>query len=57
MPPTIPLLDLPFLAELTTQRRDIHAHPELAFHENRTADLVAAELERYGRIFFVRMNI
>jgi amidohydrolase len=48
MPPTIPLLDLPFLAELTTQRRDIHAHPELAFNENRTADLVAAELERYG---------
>ena len=48
MPPTIPLLNLPFLAELTTQRRDIHAHPELAFNENRTADLVAAELERYG---------
>jgi hippurate hydrolase len=48
MPSTIPLLDLPFLAELTTQRRDIHAHPELAFNENRTADLVAAELERYG---------
>jgi amidohydrolase len=48
MPPTIPLLNLPFLAELTSQRRDIHAHPELAFNENRTADLVAAELERYG---------
>jgi amidohydrolase len=48
MPPTIPLLNLPFLAELTTQRRDIHAHPELAFNENRTADLVAAELESYG---------
>ena len=48
MPSTIPLLDPPFLAELTTQRRDIHAHPELAFNENRTADLVAAELERYG---------
>jgi amidohydrolase len=36
------------LAELTAQRRDIHAHPELAFNENRTADLVARELERYG---------
>ncbi len=48
MPHTIPLLDLPFLAELTALRRDIHAHPELAFTENRTADIVARELERYG---------
>ena len=48
MPPTQPLLDLPFLAELTALRRDIHAHPELAFDENRTADIVARELERYG---------
>jgi hippurate hydrolase len=48
MPPTLPLLELPFLAELTAQRRDIHAHPELAFDESRTADLVARELERYG---------
>ena len=48
MPPTLPLLDLPFLAELTALRRDIHAHPELAFDENRTSDIVARELERYG---------
>jgi hippurate hydrolase len=48
MPPTLPLLDLPFLAELTALRRDIHAHPELAFDENRTADIVARELERHG---------
>lgn len=48
MPPTLPLLELPFLAELTAQRRDIHAHPELAFDEYRTADLVAGELTRYG---------
>ncbi|HSG22892.1 MAG TPA: M20 aminoacylase family protein [Azonexus sp.] len=48
MPSTLPLLKLPFLAELTAQRRDIHAHPELAFSEDRTADLVARELERYG---------
>ena len=41
MPPAIPLLKLPFLAELTALRRDIHAHPELAFAENRTADIVA----------------
>lgn len=45
-PPT--LLDLPFLPELTSLRRDIHAHPELAFGEERTADLVARELVRYG---------
>jgi hippurate hydrolase len=48
MPPTVPLLDLPFLAELTAFRRDIHAHPELAFDEKRTAELVARELERHG---------
>ncbi|WP_043420645.1 M20 aminoacylase family protein [Azonexus hydrophilus] len=50
MTPTIPLPDLPFLAELTALRRDIHAHPELAFDEYRTADIVARELERYGLV-------
>ena len=44
----LPLLKLPFLSELTALRRDIHAHPELAFNETRTADIVAAELARYG---------
>ena len=34
--------------ELTGIRRDLHAHPELAFEESRTASLVARELERYG---------
>lgn len=29
-------------------RQDIHAHPELAFEEFRTADIVAAELEKMG---------
>ncbi len=34
--------------ELTAIRRDIHAHPELAFAERRTADLVAAKLAEFG---------
>ena len=34
--------------ELTAIRRDIHAHPELAFAEQRTADLVAAKLAEFG---------
>ena len=42
------LLTLPFIAELTKIRRDIHAHPELAFQEQRTADIVARELTAYG---------
>ncbi|MDR1350441.1 MAG: amidohydrolase [Zoogloeaceae bacterium] len=36
------------LAELVALRRDLHAHPELAFQETRTADIVARELARYG---------
>ena len=41
-------LDIPFLADLVAVRRDIHAHPELAFKEARTADIVARELAAYG---------
>ncbi|HUK04247.1 MAG TPA: M20 aminoacylase family protein [Burkholderiales bacterium] len=37
-----------FHAELKTIRRDIHAHPELAFQETRTSDLVAARLASWG---------
>ena len=33
---------------VATLRRDLHAHPELAFNENRTADVVAAHLEKLG---------
>lgn len=42
------VIDPPFLDELIALRHDIHAHPELAFEEERTADLVARELTRYG---------
>ncbi|MBL8396570.1 MAG: amidohydrolase [Candidatus Accumulibacter sp.] len=42
------MLTIPFLAELEAIRRDIHAHPELAFKEVRTAAIVADQLNRYG---------
>ena len=41
-------LDIPFIDNLVAIRRDIHAHPELAFNEARTADIVARELAGYG---------
>jgi amidohydrolase len=34
--------------ELSTWRRDLHAHPELRFEEYRTAAFVAAKLEEFG---------
>jgi amidohydrolase len=34
--------------QLVALRRDLHAHPELAFEEIRTAGIVAAELARLG---------
>lgn len=35
-------------AEITAIRRDLHAHPELAYQEVRTADVVAAKLASWG---------
>jgi amidohydrolase len=37
-----------FHRELTAVRRDIHAHPELAFNEDRTSGLVADKLAGWG---------
>ncbi len=37
-----------FADEMRAWRRDIHAHPETAFEEVRTADLVAAKLDEFG---------
>ncbi|MGE0717842.1 MAG: M20 aminoacylase family protein [Alphaproteobacteria bacterium] len=34
--------------ELTAIRRDIHAHPELGFEEERTSGIVAAKLREWG---------
>ena len=35
-------------ADIQAIRRDIHAHPELAFEEHRTSDAVAARLQEWG---------
>src|SRR4051794_1714172 len=35
-------------ASIVAVRRDIHAHPELCFQEQRTADVVAAKLTEWG---------
>lgn len=37
-----------FHDDMTAWRRDLHAHPETAFEEVRTADVVAAKLEEFG---------
>ncbi len=46
--PIIPSEIMAFADELRAIRRDIHMHPELAFEESRTSDIVARELKKYG---------
>jgi len=44
---TVPELDAR-RDELTAWRRDLHAHPELAYEEKRTSSFVASELRKLG---------
>jgi len=37
-----------FASDLTSWRRDIHAHPELGFEEERTSAIVASKLKEFG---------
>lgn len=37
-----------YASEMSAWRRDIHAHPEIAFEEHRTARIVAEKLESFG---------
>jgi amidohydrolase len=47
---TMNLIDplIEFQSELQQIRRDIHAHPELCYEEQRTADVVAQKLTEWG---------
>jgi amidohydrolase len=45
--PVIPRT-LEIQGEISAIRRDFHAHPELAYEENRTSDIVAAKLTEWG---------
>lgn len=38
----------PYMDELVTIRRDIHAHPEMGLEEHRTSAIVAAKLREWG---------
>jgi amidohydrolase len=46
----VQVADIPqgLIQDLVAIRRDIHAHPEMAFKETRTSDLIAARLAEWG---------
>ena len=46
----MPIIDkiAEFEDDMTGWRRDIHAHPELGFEENRTSELVAGKLQEFA---------
>ncbi|MEG0921299.1 MAG: M20 aminoacylase family protein [Comamonas sp.] len=46
-PPVLPEVTA-VAAEMLSIRHDLHAHPELAYEEHRTGDLVAAKLAEWG---------
>src|SRR5215217_432598 len=43
-----PLLADDTIARMTAWRRDLHAHPETAYEEHRTSDIVAKALQAMG---------
>ena len=45
--PNIELIDS-YADDLTTIRRDVHAHPEIGFEEHRTSGIVAEKLAQWG---------
>ena len=46
-PPVLPEVAA-IAADMLTLRHDLHAHPELAYEEHRTGDIVAAKLAEWG---------
>ncbi len=50
MSAVLPVIDriAEFHADMTAWRRRLHAHPEIAFEERRTAGFVAAKLGEFG---------
>lgn len=54
--PDLATLITPHLGEITAIRRDLHAHPEILFVEERTSRVIQAELTRLGITFRTNMG-